>query len=517
MKEETIVEKVFAGEGQPEPTEPADSEGQPDIKIVKKPRNKKEDYSLKKEARKRKRLSGDVENLLKTMLGQDVFEREEQTVRLAEEKEDNNKNMKEKTTETPAGRTMQEQLAAKKDEIEKVIVSGSQELSTAVSLGGEQKTEGAEKTEEISGDNLSGRESDKENPGQTTGDKLEQELKAAFKKTKNPRHEYELAQPIRDEIFRDIQQKNPKWGPGKVREEVVKIIEKTEGQIKREEKEKKEKIEDLKKQLEERYKVFYEDYINKDKEAPKELCEALEKIKNELRGLVRLRIEVSDLTEQIKEKYKEDKRGEEEKIKKGKKMRPEVQEAKKIEGAEGPAKKLGYTKEMVEARAAEIERRRIEGKEAGFTWQEIDALLRKNKIEPGTPEAKTFMAEWDKQIARQELAKENKQEKTIKTVERLGSEEQKRESLRIITKKETSEQKAELPPEKMDIFKKFGQRFYDILKEEASWEGYNEENKRLTLEIQTKVFLTNQLKKINLVGEDKSDEIIGILIEAIKK
>jgi len=68
----------------------------------------------------------------------------------------------------------------------------------------------------------------------------------------------------------------------------------------------------------------------------------------------------------------------------------------------------GFTMEMLEKRTAEIKKRREGGKEAGFTWQEIDVLLEKNKIKSGTPEADKFMAEWDKKVALEELAKESK-------------------------------------------------------------------------------------------------------------
>lgn len=75
--------------------------------------------------------------------------------------------------------------------------------------------------------------------------------------------------------------------------------------------------------------------------------------------------------------------------------------------------------------------------------------------------------------------------------------------------------KAELSPDKMEIFEKFGQEFYNALKENAFWEGYDEKNKLLTLEIQTKVFLAKQLKKLNLVGEDEIANLVESWVRRI--
>lgn len=81
---------------------------------------------------------------------------------------------------------------------------------------------------------------------------------------------------------------------------------------------------------------------------------------------------------------------------------------------------------------------------------------------------------------------------------------------------EAGEKKMELAPEKMEIFKKFGQQFYDALKAGADWDGYDEKNKHTTLDIQTKVFLRKQLKKL-FPEDDKMLKIAESLVERINK
>jgi len=83
--------------------------------------------------------------------------------------------------------------------------------------------------------------------------------------------------------------------------------------------------------------------------------------------------------------------------------------------------------------------------------------------------------------------------------------------------KEGQKKKAEqiLPPEKMEIFEKVGKEFCKALLEGASWDGYSEEKKLKTLEIQTDVFLTKQLRKSNLVGEDKIAEVVESWVKKI--
>ncbi|MBU4143005.1 hypothetical protein KJ590_03330, partial [Patescibacteria group bacterium] len=149
-------------------------------------------------------------------------------------------------------------------------------------------------------------------------------------------------------------------------------------------------VEKLKEQLDAAYKELY-GFLNDKKVAPKEVYDLIRQTENELRGLVRFRGEVADIAEEIKEKYKKDERSEEEKAKKGKKI---VEKGK--DGAEKePVKKSGYTAEMIAARAGEIKKRRESGEEPGFTWDETNALLRKNKIEPFTPAAEKYMADWE--------------------------------------------------------------------------------------------------------------------------
>jgi len=70
---------------------------------------------------------------------------------------------------------------------------------------------------------------------------------------------------------------------------------------------------------------------------------------------------------------------------------------------------------------------------------------------------------------------------------------------------------------KMEVFIETGREFYEALKNGASWEGYDEQGRRTTLEIQTKVFLRKQLKKFNLVGDDKITDLVESLVKEIGK
>ncbi|MBU2037421.1 hypothetical protein KJ866_04480 [Patescibacteria group bacterium] len=202
--------------------------------------------------------------------------------------------------------------------------------------------------------------------------------------------------------------------------------------------------EELIDKLDAAYKELYGFLNEKKEDTPKDLYKQIKEIEDKLRGTVKFRGEVADIVEKMKEKYKKDERSEEEKAKKEKKI---VKKDKDI-AEQKPGKKSGFTKQMVEARATEIKQRRIEGNQPGFEWEKIDALLRENKIEPGTPEADKFMAEWDKKTARQELVKEEKQKKaaeaiiqpTLELEEKSG--EKKKDSLRI-TPKDSGETKKE--------------------------------------------------------------------------
>lgn len=87
----------------------------------------------------------------------------------------------------------------------------------------------------------------------------------------------------------------------------------------------------------------------------------------------------------------------------------------------------------------------------------------------------------------------------------------------IEKEKREKEIKQMIEPEKLEFFKKFGGKFYNELKEGASWEGYDEKDMRTILEIQTKVFLSKQLRKLNLVGNDKAADLVDFLLKKISK
>ena len=72
-----------------------------------------------------------------------------------------------------------------------------------------------------------------------------------------------------------------------------------------------------------------------------------------------------------------------------------------------------------------------------------------------------------------------------------------------------------LEPKKLEILEKFGKEFYNSLKEDASWKGYDEKREQETLRIQTEVFLAATLKEV--IKEDEVEKIVGYLIEKIKQ
>jgi len=333
MKEQSAAENILLKNNQLEPTNP---KKQPDIKIVKTPRDRQGSHFFKKEEQKRRRLSGDVKNLLRATLGQDVFSREDQPMRLMDDKdntthsenpnsekinaeeiflgkENNKKNNMGKKIE--AGNTLPEQLVAKKEAIEKVIVPDNPENLANNQAGVEQGAEevAVEKVTEAKKDETIEKKDIKQavsaNAKKPKEDRIKivdvagnqrkvaderiaelgRKLAAAYKKSKNPKQEYELTKPVKDEIFDIIQEQNPEWmkknkkdGEERIRGKVVKIIEKNKDQVRSEEKEKKEKLENLKKQLEETYKTFYEDYLNKGQGVPAEMLKLLDGAKQEL-------------------------------------------------------------------------------------------------------------------------------------------------------------------------------------------------------------------------------------------
>ena len=274
--------------------------------------------------------------------------------------------------------------------------------------------------------------------------------------------------------------------------------------------------EELKKQLDAAYKNLY-GFLNDKKDAPKELYNLIRRTENDLRGVVRFRNEVSDLAEQLKEKYKIDERSEEEKAGKGKKI---IQEGKSDREKE-TGKKSGYTKEMIAVRAAEIKQRRFDN-QPGFEWDKIDALLRENKIKPGTPEADNFMVEWDAKTARQELIKEGKNEKTVDAAipSAPRATKEKRDYLKITPKKEAQEKKAELSPEVFGILKSAKDEFYQELQREAEamegWGKYKPEQQKTLLGIELETFLRGYIEEEcvprNLVAKEEVEKTVVILM-----
>jgi len=72
-----------------------------------------------------------------------------------------------------------------------------------------------------------------------------------------------------------------------------------------------------------------------------------------------------------------------------------------------------------------------------------------------------------------------------------------------------------LEPEKMAILEKFGKEFYNTLKRNAVWEGYDQKRKEATLKIQTEVFLAAALKEA-IKEDDQAEKIVGYLIAKIE-
>ena len=163
--------------------------------------------------------------------------------------------------------------------------------------------------------------------------------------------------------------------------------------------------EELKKQLDAAYKNLY-GFLNEKKVAPQEAYEELARLEKQLYGVLKNRSKVGEIAEEFKEKY----RG---KGKSGnkKERRQEEKERRELEENQTKVKlkeKSGFTEQDVARRTADIERRRVEGKQAGFTWAEIDKLLRDKGIEPGTSEAAKFIKNWDQEKAKQEVAAESR-------------------------------------------------------------------------------------------------------------
>lgn len=676
MKEQTIAENISLDNDQ---LGPVSSDSQPDIKVAKKPRDKKEDHFFRKEADKREQLSGDVKNLLKAVLGQDVFNRGDRPIRLMDDKEDrthgensnnedisskedfleeknNKKNTMEKEKESlPSGHTIKEQLMAKKDAIEKVIIPGNPEglMSSQVEQGvgelviekaGEPKLEKKDAQQVVAAKSKEDRVKIVDVAGnqRKVADErvaeLGRKLAVAYKRSKSPKQEHDLTKPIKDEIFDVIQEQNPGWmkknkkdGEDRVRGEVVKTIEKSKEQVQGEEKEKKEKLESLKTKLEETFKTVYEDYTNKGKEVPVEILKLLSDTKQDLfnvwpawqKGGKGKQSSLGNFIEETKVKYRKDDKSKEKRVENKKKATDNAGAEEKetrngaLTQAEVDILWKGITNESSDLersifweasrksdrladeellRRAEAEKKEGRAKVTGAAevakkkdLPKTDPMVAvidqsavisepaekpapvEKKIKPAPistgpvklaekskivtdsfsssarnenqqEESKKFREELERQKEEksrfdniQEHIKKGKAIKAADAVFALDytTREQKRiaEAEKKIaaraetgTEKEKEKEKKDkkeiekmLEPKKMEIFRKFGQDFYTKLKENASWEGYNKEDKFRTLEIQTRVFLSNQLKRRNLVGDNEIADVVDFLIKKINK
>jgi len=75
--------------------------------------------------------------------------------------------------------------------------------------------------------------------------------------------------------------------------------------------------------------------------------------------------------------------------------------------------KVKPKKGAIRRRSEEIYRKRLEGKEPGYTYAETDAMLGREGITPGTPEADKFMKKWDWERAEKQLSRRKVREPGI--------------------------------------------------------------------------------------------------------
>lgn len=493
----------------------------------------------------------------------------------------------------PSGsRTIKEQLAAKKDEIEKVIVpdrpadsktedlqklkDGIREIiGDVATLAGTMgyakegpKNEAVSKVQAPVGGNAKKPKEDRIKIVDVAGNQrkvadervaeLGRKLAAAYKKSKSPKQEYESTKPVKDEIFDVINEQNPGWmkknkrdGEERVRGEVVKVVEKTKDQFHGEEKDKKEKLENLKTQLEETYRIFYEDYSNKGKEVPVEMLKSLNDIKQDLfsvwpawqKGGKGKQSSLGNFIEETKGKYRVEVKKEgkakvakivenvdekdlpktelvvieespvvEKPIEKTVEKKIKPQPASPVSTHEGKSSVVAggsFSSARNENQQEESKRIREElekQKEEKSRFDNIQEHIKKGKATKAADATFAF------DYAAREQKRIAEAEKKIAAQAETGAEKEKEKE-----KKDKKEIEKMLEPKKMEIFRKFGQDFYAKLKENASWEGYNKEDKFRTLEIQTRVFLSNQLKRRNLVGDNEMADVVDFLIKKINK
>ncbi len=110
--------------------------------------------------------------------------------------------------------------------------------------------------------------------------------------------------------------------------------------------------------------------------------------------------------------------------------------SKKIEGSSREKE------EEISKLVREIQEKRLKGKEPGYTWKEIDEVLKKDGITPGTPEADRFMKKWDLRKAEEEWEKRQKRES--RRVEKVAGDQEKIEKhINVYKFLESSSRKAE--------------------------------------------------------------------------
>lgn len=149
-------------------------------------------------------------------------------------------------------------------------------------------------------------------------------------------------------------------------------------------------LEKLTEELDAAYKSLY-GFLNDGKPVPDDLYDLLGRKEKELFNLVASRNEVAKLAESLKKKYK----------------KPDKKETSKDESRAGKeVEKPADKDKILSERAAAVKQRRLDGRVPGFTWAEIDDLLRKNNLQPLTPAADEFMSKWDRKVAQSELRRE---------------------------------------------------------------------------------------------------------------
>lgn len=337
--------------------------------------------------------------------------------------------------------------------------------------------------------------------------------------------------------------------------------------------------EEIKKQLDAAYKKLYGFLNKKEDAPPKiykELTRLNKELQSVLKDRSKVGEIAEDLKKRYRQNDKANEEIDKKEKKQEKKTPEKAKEKKELEKKESA--ELEIPEDLIARRAAEIKLRRERG-EKGFEWEKIRELIFRQGFVPDTDDAAKFMAKWDRNAAESELRKELRKKgkdssvsvkparsgKTIKPsvlekenvfvqrdqvremaewskarqkelAERQAQDEKTRvESAKKQKKSGPAEKRVasgpsgqkelideqgekvdkELSSEKREVFEQVGREFYNALREGASWGGYDKENMRTTLEIQTKVFLKKQMSKFNLIAEDKIDGAAEMMVKNI--